>query len=189
MGYQDPGAAFRHGICVFAHRGKVVAAPGNISGRLGGLGIAREELHEFFRRMIDHHLAQGDSYTDRRGFYLYYSKSLNFGVVVDYEEDPVGGYQGLNFSVDAVLPKGERGAAVAREYRVLPFADLIDDVDDFCEYAGWLLQKYDGEKIIESERIYGYNTKSVIVNGYEIRLILCENRFWDIFELELVVIV
>lgn len=110
--------------------------------------------------------------------YLFYSKSLNQGMVVDYRQDRQSDDKENHLIIITVLPKGKQAEKEGTTKVILEHSSNTENLsEEFMEYLsstlfnGLITEGYDYEPI---ETDYGF------------KVIFCENKFWDIHGMEII---
>lgn len=182
---RSKGWNFPKGEYLFTHLKKwIIDTKHSTERAFDRLNLSTDDVKTIFKRMIEKH----EKSKKPSGEYLYYSKQFRQGFVVDYRPDKRGKYPGNHFVIITVLPSGRSNPKPGTEKVMIEkHVDLneTDFSDDFVEYMNEIF-KYNPDGLLESESDYSYNSKPIMINNFKLDLILCENKFWDIGNLEVV---
>lgn len=179
------GWDFPKGEYLFTHLGKwIIDTKHSTERAFERLSLTTDDVKTIFKRMIEKHTK-----TEKpSGEYLYYSKQFRQGFVIDYRPDKRGKYKGNHFVIITVLPTGKSNPKPGTEKVMIEkHTDLneTDFSDSFVEYMNEIF-KYNPDGLMEAEADYSYNSKPIMINNFKLDLILCENKFWDIGNLEVI---
>ena len=156
---------------IFNHRGKAIIDTYHATDRAKERNqLTDENVKTMFTRMVDKFLL--DKYP--RGHYLVFSKSLDQAVVVSYEPDTYKRSPDNHFIIITFLPRGRSNPKPGTTKVIVEkYDDNVKFSEAFIEY----MKPY--MTLITEEAKYDYVKKDLKIDGFDVQMILCNNKIWD----------
>ncbi len=173
---------------IFKHKGRWVIDTNHATERMAQRNqFTKKEIEVFFRKMIEAFLKKGSRYTDMDIYsganeFLFFSKSLNQGMIIAYRKDYKNIDDNQHFVVVTFFPRGAKRAKKGTETIMLEsyiFEDGPVYSDEFMEYMSELRHFY-GSK-------YGYGKDQTYIpecitldENTRFDIIFCEGKLFQI---------
>jgi len=157
--------------------------------------VERNELEEreielLFKRSIKELIKRGRSYTEKDGLYLFYSKSLDQAMIIDYREDKKGKSKGRHLIMISYLPKGRSKPRPGTEKIVVERHEESCYIDnqEFVDYFNNLtIVEHEEVELVEGtiEGNYKVKIKDSNEDIIELEVYYCESKMWHLISHEL----
>jgi len=147
--------------------------------------LSATQLKKFFSNIIDSSLEQDIS----PGEYLFYSKSLNQAIAIDYRPDKSGEVKGNQFVIITMLPHGKQDIQKndSGKTKKIILESYYDDYSSkFIKYIDYLMTEHCKNELLAEEKQYGYNIKNLVFENCTVEVILCENKFYHLKNFEII---
>lgn len=146
--------------------------------------LTEDELVTLYKNMIDAFLAKGESYTERDGEYLFFSKSLQQGLVIGYEIDKKApkGHTLRDFITITFLPRGRSNPKAGTE-KIIVESTMFGETNmsqDFVDYINSISKDFAKSRIKNGQNTF--IIEDIFDEEIEMEMYWEEGKAWDLVE-------
>lgn len=172
---------------IYSHRDKWIIATNHSTQRtMERSSLSTKEMKSLFDKVIDKTIT--DKLSSR--MFLFYSKSLRQGIIVDHRPDKKGLFASSKnqIIIATFLPRGKEDIrkndnGVTQKVIVEEFYN--DCSNSFMQYLSFLMEQKE-EMLLEEDADYCYTIKPLIFENTTIELVLCENKFLHLKNMDII---
>ena len=174
---------------IFKHKGRWVIDTTHAAQRIVERGVfSIKEMEFFFRKMIEKYMSMGSKYTSLNNpEFLFFSKSLNQGMIVAYRKDFKKIDNQKHFVIITFFPRGSKRTKQGTETILLEaytYGTSPVYSDEFVRYISELRCNHGKEYECFTEAGYGdtdYIPECIKIKGCpEFDIIFCEGKLFQI---------
>lgn len=176
---------------IFKHGGRWVIDTNHAAQRMGERNsYSDKEIEGFFRRMIDKYLSLGPAYTNLNNpEFLFFSKSLNQGMIIAYRKDFKKIDNKKHFVVVTFFPKGSKRVKRGTDIIMLESYDYGDGPifsDEFTEYMDQIRCQYGSPYNCFLDGKQTYIPECIQLEDTKFDIIFCEGKLFHISDFEVI---
>lgn len=174
---------------IFQHRDRWVIDTNHAAQRMQQRNsYSNKELATFFRRMIDKYLSLGPDYLKLNNpEFLFFSKSLNQGMIIAYRKDFKKIDNKKHFVVVTFFPRGNKRAKPGTEIIMLESHEHGQSFSEkFINYMSWLRCNFGSqyECFLNGEQTYV--PECIQLEDVKFDIIFCEGKLFQISDFEVI---
>lgn len=176
---------------IFKHKGRYVIDTSHAARRMAERNsYSQKELETFFRRMIEKYLSMGSDYLKLNNpEFLFFSKSLNQGMIIAYRKDFKKIDSKKHFVVVTFFPRGNKFAKPGTETILIESYDFGNKKafsDEFTRYMSWLRCHYGSQYECFLNGKQTYIPECIQLEDVTFDIIFCEGKLFQISDFEVI---
>lgn len=174
---------------IFYYRGRYVIDTKHATERkIQRNQITQQEVETLYKRMIDDMLKKNESYQNTDGHYLFFSKSLNQGIVIHYRHDgKKKERKERDFIIITFLPRGNSYPQQNTKKVVLENYENNDYFsEEFVNYINDIISEKNTILQEQIEEKYNGMYDVEISEDEKIKFYFVEGKLWDLVDYELI---
>jgi len=176
---------------IFNHKGRYVIDTNHAAQRMAERNsYSKKEIDTFFRRMIEKYLSMGPSYTNLNNpEFLFFSKSLNQGMIIAYRKDFKRIDSKKHFVVVTFFPKGSKRVKRGTDIIMLESYDYGNGPlysDEFVEYMEQLRCQYGKSYECFLDGTSTYIPECIQIEDIKFDIIFCEGKLFQFSDFEVI---